>query len=38
MVEASVYPDLALTAGDEREPSRVEMIDFRIGRPDVKSS
>jgi hypothetical protein len=29
MVDASVDSDLALTAGDEREPSRVEMIDFR---------
>ncbi len=27
-----------LTVGDERESSRVEMIDFGIERPDAKSS
>jgi hypothetical protein len=38
MVEATVDPDLALIAGEEREPCHVETIDLRTERPDVKSS
>jgi hypothetical protein len=38
MVKASVDPDLALTAGYERELSRVEKIDFLTERPSVESS
>jgi hypothetical protein len=37
MEEATVDPDLRLTAGDEREPSHVEMIDLRTECSDVKS-
>jgi hypothetical protein len=37
MMETTVDPDLPLTTCDEREPSHVEAIDFRIERPDVKS-
>ena len=38
MEEATVNPALRLTAGDEREPSRVETIDFRTECSDAKSS
>jgi hypothetical protein len=37
-LEATVYPDQSLNAGDEREPSYVETINFRTKRRDVSLS